>query len=95
MLLPLPKWVVSNTGKLEVPPPPSVPAERIGFNDIVQDADGVVRRSLLFGDLTRDTVLYSFALKVASSYLAQRGIEPQNSNSDPSLIQWGKAAYAA
>jgi CHASE2 domain-containing sensor protein/class 3 adenylate cyclase len=87
------KMGLSNTGRLEVPPPPSVPVERIGFNDIVQDADGVVRRSLLFGNLTPDTVLYSFALKVASSYLAQRKIEPQNSKSDPYLIQWGKATF--
>lgn len=32
-----------------VAPPPQVPQERIGFSDIVLDADGNARRGLLFG----------------------------------------------
>ena len=53
----------------EVPPPPQVPWERIGFNDVVIDADGVLRRSLLFVD-SSDRPYYSFALRVTLAYLS-------------------------
>ncbi|WP_017298236.1 putative bifunctional diguanylate cyclase/phosphodiesterase [Nodosilinea nodulosa] len=52
--------------------PPGVPPERIGFNDLALDDDGVLRRSLLFvaGD---DQDYYSFALRVSLRYLAAIG----------------------
>lgn len=81
------------TGNFEVPPPPSVPPERIGFNDLLQDADGVVRRNLLFGNLNAETTLFSFALQVAGAYLNPLGIQPENSETNPDLITWGKAQF--
>lgn len=51
-----------------VPPPDGVPWERIGFNDLGIDPDGVIRRGLLFvNDPARP--YYSFALRVALEYL--------------------------
>ena len=87
------KMGTSGTGTLEVPPPPNVPVERIGFNDILQDPDGVVRRSLLFSNLTPDTTLFSFAMQLAMQYLAAKGQEPNNSPNNPNSIRWGMAVF--
>ncbi|NEQ51545.1 MAG: EAL domain-containing protein [Leptolyngbya sp. SIO3F4] len=57
----------------EVLPLPNVPWKRIGFNDIVIDPDGVVRRSLLFVDFPGNPY-YAFPLRVALSYLAPQSI---------------------
>ena len=58
----------------ETPPPlPNMPWERIGFNDIAIDPDGVVRRSLLFVDFP-GKAYYAFSLRVALAYLAPRSI---------------------
>ncbi|WP_261222357.1 adenylate/guanylate cyclase domain-containing protein [Ancylothrix sp. D3o] len=81
------------TGNFEVPPPPSVPPERIGFNDLLQDVDGVVRRNLLFGNLNAETTLFSFALQVVGAYLTPQGIQPENSQANADLIHWGKAQF--
>jgi diguanylate cyclase (GGDEF)-like protein len=54
----------------EVPPPDSVPWERVGFNDFSVDPDGVVRRGLLFVSAP-DRPFYSFALRSALAYLPQ------------------------
>ena len=51
-----------------VPPPEGVPWERVGFNDLGVDPDGVIRRGLLFVSAT-DKPYYSFALRVALTYL--------------------------
>lgn len=83
----------TGTGKLEVPPPPVVPAERIGFNDLVNDSDGVIRRGLLFGQLTPEKTLFSFPLQLALAYLSAKGIEPQNSENNPKEIRWGAAVF--
>ncbi|MEM9484574.1 MAG: EAL domain-containing protein [Cyanobacteria bacterium P01_F01_bin.116] len=55
------------------PPLPDVPWERIGFNDIAIDPDGVVRRSLLFVDFPGNPY-YAFPLRVALAYLAPRSM---------------------
>ena len=72
------------------PPPPKVPSDRIGFNDLVLDPDGVVRRNLLFAD-SQNATLYSFSLRLAMQYLVTQGITPVSDAKDPNLIQLGKA----
>jgi diguanylate cyclase (GGDEF)-like protein len=63
--------VGSDPGIGEVPPPPNVPWERVGFNDLVIDADGILRRSLLLvGSPSKP--YYSFALRVALAYLTDQ-----------------------
>ncbi|MGA7936786.1 MAG: EAL domain-containing protein, partial [Kovacikia sp.] len=54
-----------------VPPPPNVENTRLGFNDLVLDPDGVVRRSLLFAH-TSEQEYFSFALRVSLTYLASQ-----------------------
>ncbi|MGE5658672.1 MAG: EAL domain-containing protein [Actinomycetota bacterium] len=75
-----------------VPPPPSVPPERIGFNDFIIDADGVIRRNLMLISQPDGLTFYSFSLKLALLYLKER-YQLQNSPSNPNLISWGKATF--
>lgn len=52
----------------EVPPPTTVPWERVGFNDLSIDPDGTLRRALLFVN-AKSKPYYSFSLRVAIAYL--------------------------
>ncbi len=67
-------------------PPPSIlqGSAQVGFNDILVDPDGLVRRALLFQD-DGDEVASAFALKLTTLYLAQDGIVPQQ---DPVVPEW-------
>ncbi|MDJ1175559.1 putative bifunctional diguanylate cyclase/phosphodiesterase [Roseofilum capinflatum] len=56
-----------------IPAPPNVEAERIGFNDLTLDIDGVLRRGLLFVP-TPEQDYYSFALRVSLAYLKPNDI---------------------
>ena len=67
-------------------PPPSIlqGSPQVGFNDILVDPDGLIRRALLFQD-DGDEVASAFALKLATLYLAQDGIVPEQ---DPVVPEW-------
>ncbi|MBE9098033.1 CHASE2 domain-containing protein [Vacuolonema iberomarrocanum] len=82
---------LSETEEEIVPAPENVPPERVGFNDLPIDPDGVVRRSLLFASVEENSY-FSFANRLALAYLAEQGIEPQNPDpEDRELIQLGAA----
>ena len=60
------------------PPPPEVPASRLGFSDFVADSGDIIRRQLLH--LTPPTAAsctaeYAFSLQLALDYLSKQGIE--------------------
>ena len=64
----------------DVAPPPEVPRSRLGFSDFVQDADGILRRHLLFmspDPISSCTAPYAFNLQLAFLYLHYRGISPE------------------
>ena len=63
--------------------------EQVGFNDILVDPGGTVRRGLLFLD-DGAAVSYSLPLRLALLYLASRGIAPQADAHDPSLLRLGE-----
>lgn len=65
--------------------------ERVGFNNVILDADGKVRRSLLYWT-AQDKTHESFALKLALGYLANDGISPQPAQ-NPNYLQLGKTAF--
>ena len=68
-----------------VPPPPVLQGStQVGFNDILVDPDGLIRRALLFQD-DGDEVAYAFALRLAMLYLAQDGVMPEQ---DPVMPDW-------
>ena len=81
---------VMKFGKNGVPPPQVINSpDRIGFNDILVDRGGIVRRGLLFLD-DGENVFYSFALQLALRYLLVEGILPQPDASNPDYIALGK-----
>jgi len=87
--------VITNLGDEQakgIPAPPGIPTERIGFNDIVIDPDGSVRRNLMFAS-TEEGVFFSFGLQLALHYLQERGISPTNSEDNPDNIFWGEAEF--
>lgn len=75
----------------EVPPPPNVPWERVGFNDLVVDPDGVIRRSLLFVDAVERSY-YSFALRVVLAYFND---PPYRFISNPNTLEIGGSLLPA
>jgi len=73
-----------------VPAPPALKGtDQVGFNDILVDPGGVVRRGLLFLD-DGEQALESFALRLATRYLAHEGITPQADPRDPALMRLGR-----
>ncbi|NVZ11771.1 EAL domain-containing protein [Allochromatium humboldtianum] len=57
--------------------PPGVPPTRIGFSDLILDADGVVRRGLLYAKGGQQ-VQTAFAMQLALNYLRQQGLTPRD-----------------
>jgi diguanylate cyclase (GGDEF)-like protein len=57
-----------------VPPPPGVPPERIGFNNILLDPDNAVRRGLLYTE-SESEKYYSFALRLVLQFLEGRNLK--------------------
>ena len=60
--------------------PPEVPTERQGFSNVVEDADGILRRHLIAikPDPTSPcTTPYSFSAQLAFHYLEAEGISPK------------------
>ncbi len=74
------------------PAPPTVPEERVGFNDLAIDPDNVVRRNILFAENENGT-LYSFSLRVALAYLEQQNLFLEESPKHPGSPQLGKAVF--
>jgi adenylate cyclase len=74
----------------EISPPPVVRyTDRYGFNDVLVDPGGIVRRGIMFlGD--GDNVFYSFSLRLALLYLQHEGILPQPDPARPELLRLGK-----
>ena len=65
---------------------------REGFNDVIPDASGSVRRALLFQDDGQGgPVDYAFALRVALQALAEEGIYPAPHDEDPDWMRLGPA----
>ena len=64
----------------DIPAPSNVSSEQIGFNDLVIDDDGVVRRNLLYVDT--EPPHYSFALRISLMYLSAENIELEANEDD-------------
>lgn len=83
--------VITNLGTPITPAPAGIPSERVGFNDVPLDADSVVRRNLMFADLPdQPESFHSFALRLATLYLAQQGIQLKPSPGDRTIAQLGQ-----
>ena len=81
--------------KCGIKPPPALPKERLGFSDVVADADGTLRRHLLFIQPHRTdhcATEHSLSMRAALHYLAAKGITPETLPGDK--IELGKAVFA-
>jgi CHASE2 domain-containing sensor protein len=70
--------VSTETQDPSISPPPEVPLERQGFNDVVLDPDQVVRRHLLYmvpAPASSCTARYALSTQLALRYLAAEKIE--------------------
>jgi diguanylate cyclase (GGDEF)-like protein len=77
-----------------VPAPPSLPPERVGFNDLILDNDGIVRRNLLYANREPSgEAIFSFGVQLALKYLQKFDIQPRNSQDNPYQIYLGKATF--
>nr|WP_026082461.1 CHASE2 domain-containing protein [Mastigocladopsis repens] len=85
--------LLSNNKNVSVPPPPLLnQRHQVGFNNVVYDADGKVRRSLLYWHVDNQAH-ESFALKLALLYLKAKGITPKRAKSNPEYLRLGKAEF--
>jgi adenylate cyclase len=79
---------LGNSEEDTILPPPGVPEERISFNDLLIDSDGVIRRNLLYGGNYA-----SFSLTLALRYLATQGITPEPSPFNADDLKLGEAIF--
>ncbi|MEG4069446.1 CHASE2 domain-containing protein [Microcoleus sp. Pol11C2] len=75
------------------PPPVLDQLDRIGFNNVVIDADSKVRRTLLYAWPGDGKTHQSFALRLALLYLKSEGISPQRARVNPKYLQLGKGVF--
>lgn len=78
-----------------VPPPATLPPEKVGFVDFPLDPDGFVRRAYL-GSLSSlaapdpDRFRFSFSLKLAETYLAAENLSMENGLRNPDNFRFGE-----
>jgi len=76
-----------------VAPPPGLPQrQQVGFNNVVVDADGKVRRSLLYWHI-QGKAHQSLALKLALAYLKAEDITPQQAQANPQYLQLSHTVF--
>jgi diguanylate cyclase (GGDEF)-like protein/PAS domain S-box-containing protein len=74
------------------PPEKLADQNQIGFNNVVVDADGRVRRALLYWSVDGKNHT-SFALSLAGIYLKSQGITPQPAAVNPKYLQLGQGVF--
>lgn len=84
---------LANNKNANVSPPPELnQLNQVGFNNVLYDPDGKVRRSLLYWHIDNQAH-ESFALKLALLYLKPYGIAPKTAARNPEYLQLGKAVF--
>ncbi|GAB4173409.1 MAG: hypothetical protein Fur006_02700 [Coleofasciculaceae cyanobacterium] len=75
-----------------IAPPPELPPEQIGFSDVITDADGRLRRSLL-GTQTAKGFKFSLALRLSKAYLTTKRFVLENGIRDRNAMRFGKTEF--
>ncbi|WP_377475886.1 MAG: adenylate/guanylate cyclase domain-containing protein [Microcoleus anatoxicus] len=87
----IPITFIGNSKYDRAPPPPNIPENRVGFNDLVIDPDGRVRRNLMFaGD--GEKTLNSLSMQLAFAYFKSKNIEGKLTEKNE--IQVGKTVFS-
>jgi len=73
-------------------PPVLRQEKRVGFNNVIVDPDGKVRRNLLYWHIA-DKPRTSFALKLALHYLQAKNIKPETAKNSNRSLQLGQAIF--
>ncbi|WP_375511008.1 CHASE2 domain-containing protein [uncultured Nostoc sp.] len=84
--------LLANDKNVNVSPPLGLNQDQVGFNNLLYDLDGKVRRSLLYWHVNNQ-VHESFALKLAKLYLKSENITPTKAKNNPEYLQLGKAVF--
>ncbi|MCC5660067.1 CHASE2 domain-containing protein [Nostoc sp. XA010] len=84
--------LLANDKNVNVSPPLGLNKDQVGFNNVLYDVDGKVRRSLLYWHVNNQ-VHESFALKLALLYLKSENITPTKAKNNPEYLQLGKAVF--
>jgi len=71
------------------PPPVLAGTEQVGFNDLIVDPGGIVRRGLLYLDDGK-TFATAFSLQLTLRYLGKDGIFPQADDKYPGCLRLGQ-----
>ncbi|MGD1939581.1 MAG: CHASE2 domain-containing protein [Cyanophyceae cyanobacterium] len=69
------------------------PLDQVGFNDVVLDEDGVVRRNLLVSATPTGQLLFSFPMQLAKKYFAPRQIRTRNNITNPNWMDFGESTF--
>ncbi len=79
---------LGDTDADRIPPPAYLPPEQVGFNDLVVDRDGVIRRNLM---VARD--MPSFSYQLALTYLEAQNISSQPDPDNADHLQIGSKTF--
>lgn len=90
-LIGIQKVVADNRGYSIAPPPVLSDRGQVGANDVPPDADGKIRRGLLFLTPPDRDAIPSLGLTLAMIYLQAEGITPQPEEND--FLKLGKAVF--
>ncbi|MCT7964093.1 CHASE2 domain-containing protein [Laspinema sp. D1] len=77
-------------------PPEGFPEDRLSFNDVPKDADGIIRRHLLQFTPHASApckAKYAFSLQLALAYLEKNEIKPQTIFDKKKVLQLGQAIF--
>ncbi|MGJ3251018.1 MAG: CHASE2 domain-containing protein [Elainellaceae cyanobacterium] len=85
---------LGDTAADHIPPPSTIPSQRVGFSDLPIDPDGVVRRNLMFAE-SGGKVFHAFSLRLALQYLRAENpeLELQPDPEQPKHIQIGSTSF--
>lgn len=83
--------LMDSRGSRVDPPPALKDTDRVGFNDIPEDAGGIIRRGLLYASDIQENIHELFGLKLVLHYLKRYSIEPQGVPDNPTALGLGKA----
>lgn len=85
--------LANNKNPIVSPPQELSQRDQVGFNNLMLDGDGKIRRSLLYWHDTDNKRHKSFALKLALEYLKKSGISPKKISSNRDSFRLGKAVF--
>jgi adenylate cyclase len=83
------KFADATSPGVAAPPAALVGSQQVGFNNVIVDPDGIVRRGLLFMDDEEGEVGYAFSLLLALLYLAAEEVHATPDPDDPALMRLG------